>query len=115
MIDNFTKAIHKAKNETTLWAYAAWTLPLAAIAFLVFEHFIGREDLIDKTVLLITVTFFSISVFWWWWALNKIVVILMAMRKTEVHFEDIKKELRETKEIIREDVGNWQWRKPDSN
>jgi hypothetical protein len=101
MIKNLVKAVDQAKKESRLWAYAAWTLPFIAIAVLVFEHLIGWDSVITKTLTTIAIVFFSISVFWWWWALNSIVIILDAMNKNEKHFEEIKEELRETRKTFR--------------
>jgi hypothetical protein len=110
MIKNLTKATQKAAKEARLWAYAAWTLPFLALAAIVFEHFIGWDNLYNKTIIIIAVTFFTISVFWWWWALNKFTIVIGAMRDTENSFSEIKDELKLTRKEIqkaaKQDVGN---------
>jgi hypothetical protein len=111
MVKNLTKAVQKAKKEASLWAYAAWTLPFAALALIVFEHFIGHADWIAVTIIVITTTFFSISVFWWWWALNKFVVVLQAMKENTDRFDDIKTDLKETRKLVQDlDADTRKWR-----
>ena len=109
MITNLAKATKKAAKEAKYWAYAAWTLPFVALSLVVFEHFIGSESLLQKTMIGISVTFFAFSVYWWWWALNRVVEIIAAMKRNDEHFYDVKHELRKTRQLIREienDVGN---------
>lgn len=106
MTNDFVKKIHNAKKQASLWAYAAWTLPFLALGILIFEYFLGWHDLVSKTLTIIAVTFFSVSVFWWWWALNKIVILFEAMNKNETNFEEIKYELRETRKVLKENVGD---------
>ena len=110
MTKKLAKATQQAAKEASLWAYAAWTLPFVALAAIVFEHFIGWENFYNKTIIIIAVTFFSISVFWWWWALNKFVIVISAMRDTEKSFEDIKDELKLTRQefqkAVKKDVGD---------
>lgn len=101
MIQKFFKAAEKAKVEAKWWSWAAWTLPFVALAILSFEQFFGLETLYAKTVVVIAVTFFTISVFWWWWAISKIVVLLQSFQRTEQHFLDVKNELKKTREAIR--------------
>lgn len=106
MVKNLITQVKQAGKEAKLWAYAAWSLPFVAIAILIFENLIGWDSVITKTITVIAVTFFSISVFWWWWALNKIVILFDAMKRNEQNFEDIKYELQETRKAIRENVGD---------
>lgn len=102
MVQKIVSLVRRTGTEARLWSYAAWTLPFTALALLVFEHFIGWDSLMQRTLVLITVTFFTISVFWWWWALNKIVVILRYISSNTDHFEEIKRELQATRQTIRE-------------
>ena len=97
---NLPELVKKAKQETKWWSYAAWTLPFVALSIITFEHFVGWETWYGKTVIVVSVTFFTISVYWWWWALNKFVQVLRAMEETDKHFDDIKDTLRETREVI---------------
>jgi len=108
VVQEIVNLVRRTGTEASLWSYAAWTLPFTALALLVFEHFIGWDSLMQRTLVLITVTFFTISVFWWWWALNKIVIILRYISSNTDHFEEIKRELQATRQTIREieDVGN---------
>jgi len=118
MVKKLTQAVKETAQETRLWAYAAWTLPFAALALIVFEHYIGNSSWVHITMVAITTIFFSVSVFWWWWALNKVVHILAAMKDNEERFEEVIDHLKEAKSIIREyerNVGNRKWRKPLNN
>lgn len=101
----YVEATKKAAREAKWWAYAAWTLPFTALALIIFGHYVDSDNAYATIILLITTVFFSISVFWWWWALNKFVVLLKSFKRAEEHFEEIKDELKKTRETIR-DVGN---------
>lgn len=106
----FKRATERTADEAKLWSYAAWTLPFVALAIIVFEHYIGWTDLQSKTIITITVVFFSVSVWWWWWALNKFVSLLDAFQSNEKKFAEVSDELRRTQEELRalreENVGN---------
>lgn len=104
-MENYFEASKKARKEASIWAYAAWTLPFVALALIVFEYYIGSNDLLHKIIVAITVTFFGISVYWWWWALHKFVMLLEAFKETEINFKSIQQELRKTRETI-SNVGN---------
>lgn len=106
MVNNLISKIKQTGKEASLWAYAAWTLPFVAISILVFQNILGWDNLISKTLTVIAVVFFSISVFWWWWALNKIVILFEAMKRNDDNFKDIKQELQETRKALKENVGN---------
>jgi hypothetical protein len=101
MIGQFLKTANKAKAEARYWMWAAWTLPFLALGILIFEQYLGWETLYAKTLVIISITFFTISVYWWWWALNKIIALMESFHRTEQHFEDIKSELRETRKVIK--------------
>lgn len=101
MLGQFLKTVNKAKLEARYWMWAAGTLPFVALAILFFEKQLGFEELYSRTLIVISLTFFSISVFWWWWAINKIVIMLESFNRTEQHFLDVKHELRETRKAIR--------------
>jgi len=101
MITNLAKATKRAAQGAKYWSYAAWTLPFVALSLIVFEHFIGSETLIQKTMVGITVTFFSFSVYWWWWALNRVVEIITAMKNNEDKFEEILSEIKSTREELK--------------
>lgn len=101
MIKHFQKATKQTAKEAKWWAWAAWTLPFLALAILSFETFIGLETLFTKSLVIISVTFFTISVYWWWWALNKIKVLMASFYRTEKHFEEVKDELKKTRDVLR--------------
>jgi uncharacterized Tic20 family protein len=116
MPKSLIKAVQQAATEARYWTYAAWTLPFVALALIIFEHFIGHDDWISITLVGITTTFFSISVYWWWWALNKVVIVMAAMEKNEERFEDVLQEIKQTRQVLREiDDSNRQWREQIKN
>lgn len=100
-MENFKKATEQASKEAKWWRWAAWTLPFVALAILFFENLLGWETAYVKTLAFISITFFTISVYWWWWALSKIVQIIDGFKRTEQHFIDVKNELKETRKTIR--------------
>lgn len=108
MVKPLLEQVRNASTQARWWAYAAWTLPFVALAIIVFENYIGWDSLIVKTITVISVVFFTISVLWWWWALNKIVILLEAAKRNEENFKEIKQGIQETKEILKENVGNRQ-------
>jgi len=111
MIQKYAQATRKAAKEARYWSYAAWTLPFVALSALVFEHFIGHNDWIEKTLWAISTVFFAISVFWWWWAINKIVAIMSAFKDNEDRFVKVVDELEKTRQTLREiDADNRKWR-----
>lgn len=93
----------QARKEATWWQYAAWTLPFIGLAILGFEYWIGTETWYSVTIIIITVTFFSISVFWWWWAVRKFADLMDSMRQTDQNFKDIKNDLKSIKEELKDD------------
>lgn len=101
MIGQFLKTVNKAKTEARYWMWAAGTLPFVALAILVLESYLGWETLYSRTLTAILVIFFTVSVFWWWWAISKIIALLESFQRTEQHFEDVKNELRKTRDVIR--------------
>lgn len=101
MSRHFLNTVNKAKTQSRYWMWAAWTLPFVALAIIFFEYYLGFESFYSKTLVVICVTFFTISVFWWWWALSKIVELLESFHRTEQHFQDVKAELKETRKVIR--------------
>ena len=97
---DIAKKASRAQKQAILWKYAARTLPFAALAALIFEYFIGYEDLINLTVLIITVVFFSVSVFWWWWAVDNFIAIMNAMKRTDDHFNEVKQDIKSIKKDL---------------
>ena len=102
----------KTEKETMWWSYAAWTLPFIALLSIILTYFIGVDSWISITMIVITTTFFSVSVFWWWWALNKINTVMKSMHNTNEEFRSLKDDLTKIIKDVREDVSNWEWRKP---
>jgi hypothetical protein len=97
---NISEKATRAQKQAILWKYAARTLPFTALAALIFNYFIGHDQLINLAVLIITVTFFSISVFWWWWAVDNFVVLMNAMKRTDEHFTEVKEDLKGIKKEL---------------
>ena len=91
----------KIQRETTIWTLAAWTLPFVALGLLVGVDIIGLEDLKGKITLGISITFFSVSVFWWWWVIQKIQDVYHYMEETRQSFLSIKDDIKEIKEDVR--------------
>jgi hypothetical protein len=104
---NFLDTVNRAKSQAKYWSWAAWTLPFVALAILAFEYFIGWDTWYAKTLVITSITFFTVSVFWWWWALSKIVTLMESFHRTEQHFKDVKSDLAETRKLIKDNnVGN---------
>jgi hypothetical protein len=95
-------------KQAKWWRYAAWTLPFVALATLIGFEYFSLNNLYDIAVITTIVVFFSVSVFWWWWAIDAIKKMFVLMQITESNFNDVKKALQETKEILRNDMGNRQ-------
>lgn len=103
-----SETIGNTAKHVKWWSYAAWSLPLVALAILAFESFIGCHDLFSKSLIVISVTFFSISVYWWWWALNKFLDILKAMQLTQEKIDSVKEEIIETRKVVtKQDPRAW--------
>lgn len=110
-IKKFQDVVKATRTEVKWWSYAAWTLPFVALAAIVLEYYIGYDNWIQKTIWSITLIFFTVSVFWWWWALNKIAVILSALKRSEDDFSSVLYEIKETRKIVRDiDASNREWR-----
>lgn len=102
---NIKQKALQARKEATLWQYAAWTLPFVALAIIVLEYFIGIETWYHLTILIITIVFFTISVFWWWWAVSKFAMLMQAMNETNENFISVKENLKSIRDDIK-DVSN---------
>jgi len=90
----------KAKKiiiETRLWAFAAWTMPFAALAALFLFEVVGWDDLYKQSIVASGVLFFTISVFWWWWAIAKVSQLAKMFIDTREKFYDIKANIQEIK------------------
>ena len=97
-------------KQARWWAYAAWTLPFVALALLVGFEYFNLDNLYDIIAITIIVVFFSVSVFWWWWAIDAIKKMFVLMKNTEENFNTVKETLKETKEILKNDLDNRQRR-----
>ena len=93
----------KARKEATLWQYAAWTLPFTALAILAFEYWIGLDTWYSISIIIICVTFFTVSVFWWWWAVRRFADLMDAMKQTDKNFTEVKQSLKSIKEDLKSD------------
>lgn len=99
------------EKQARWWRYAAWTAPFVALAIILGEILLGFDSLVNITSVSIVVIFITTSVFWWWWAISKIVVMMSTAERVEKNFESLKEEIQE----IKKDVGNRQWREPNSD
>lgn len=91
----------QTKRQTRWWSYAAWTLPFVALAILTVEEYLGLDEFHRKILGSVLVIFFSASVFWWWWALHKIKYIIESLRNTDKNFEEVKQEIRQTRQVLK--------------
>ena len=96
----------KIAKQARWWAYAAWTLPFVALAILIGLEYLNLQNLYHLIALIIIGVFFSVSVFWWWWAIDAIKQMFVLMKNTEDNFNDVKSALKETREILKNDLGN---------
>lgn len=92
----------KIEREVQWWAYAAWSIPLVALAGLFFLEVFGLENLYHKAMVLGAVIFFSIAVFWWWWAIFKIKSIAQMMSNAADKFASLRSELKKFKKDFKE-------------
>jgi MFS superfamily sulfate permease-like transporter len=88
------------EKEVKKWRLAAWTLPFTALAFLLLFNWLGWSEWYDKAIVLIAVTFFSISVFWWWWALHKVSYLAKLLLAAQMKFEEVRQEFKNIKRDI---------------
>lgn len=91
----------KIKKEVRWWSYAAWTLPLTALAGLFFFQVLGWESLVDKFLAIGATVMFGIGVFWWWWAIYKIFNFADMMSKTADRLENMKNEFKRIKDNLK--------------
>jgi hypothetical protein len=82
-------------KEVKWWAFLGWTLPLVALSGVFFVWLYGTEDMLHRALVIGSITFFSISVYWWWWAINKLLNISRLMFETANGIKDISKDLRQ--------------------
>jgi hypothetical protein len=99
------------EKQARWWKYAAWTAPFVALAILIGEILLGFDNLIKLTTIAIVVLFITTSVFWWWWAISKLVDMVNVTERVIDNFNEIKTEIKE----IKKDVGDRQWREPNSD
>jgi ABC-type multidrug transport system fused ATPase/permease subunit len=83
------------------WKYAAWTLPFTALAGLFFISIFGWDNIYSQALIIGSVTFFSISVFWWWWAIHKLSFIVDLMSGTGEKFERVVSLISEIKRDLK--------------
>lgn len=97
---NIKKNVEKTKKEVRWWSYAAWTLPLVALAGIFFFNVLGWESAVEKSIVIGATVMFGIGVFWWWWAIYKIFNFADMMGKTVDRLAAIKKEFKNLKDTI---------------
>ncbi len=94
---------NKLKRQIYFWKLAGWTAPFVAMISLTISYYIDDNTTGWVTCAIIT-GFISISIFWWWWTLDLIKTVFSYIKNTEENFQDIKKEIGKTKELLYEDV-----------
>lgn len=99
------------EKQARLWKYAAWTAPFVALAVLIGQILLGYDTLVKITTIAIVVLFITTSVFWWWWAISKLVDMVNVTERVIDNFNELKTEIKE----IKKDVGDRQWREPNSD
>lgn len=92
---------NKVDKQSQWWKYAAGTIPFVCSAILVLLDFIGWQNLHNKVVFVILITFFATGVLWWWWAVDKIVFLTNTLMSTEKEFLNLKKEINSIQEDIK--------------
>lgn len=90
----------KIVKQTKAWAIAAWTLPFVALAILINLEILGLDTIKEYATIAISVTFFTVSVFWWWWVMAQIRYVFKCMEDTSQSFNEIKKDLAEIKKDV---------------
>jgi hypothetical protein len=94
--------IERTEKQVRLWKYAAWTLPFVALSAIVFIHFVGFNDWLDKTIVMTATLFFAISVFWWWWALHKLVDVLKGLEAASKGLQSLKASINDFKKYLQD-------------
>lgn len=94
--------LQKTKKEASWWLYAAWTAPFVALAALFFLQVIGWAEIYEKSLVIGSVIFFSVAVFWWFWAVYKIKFLADVISKSVDNFKDIKDTVREIRDHIKD-------------
>lgn len=97
---------NRIAKQAKWWAYAAWTLPFVALAILIASEYLHLDNFFHVATLIIISVFFSVSVFWWWWAIDAIKQMFILMKATEDNFNEVKTALQETREILKNDLGD---------
>lgn len=93
--------LHSTPKQVLLWAMAACTFPVVALAGLFLIHFIGWDTMYEQALVLSATIFFTAAVFWWWWVIYKISAFSQLLVKSNENFDIIKQELLEIKKDIR--------------
>lgn len=89
-------------KEAKWWAFAAWTLPFMALSILMFEYWIGWDSFYAKSLVIVSVVFFSISVYWWWWAISRIIRLSEIHNKNLEGWEKVQQEIQELRKDLKE-------------
>jgi len=102
-----TENLKRGKIETILkeakwWALAAWTLPFVALSVVLFEYWLGWDSMYVKATVIVSVIFFSVSVYWWWWAITRIVKLSEINERNLEGWSRVEKEIAALRQDIKE-------------
>lgn len=100
--------LRSTANQVKWWAYAAWTLPFVALVILGVEYVFNWTTFYEKSIMIMGVVFFSISVYWWWWALYKIKQMIDQLSITQEKIDQVKHAIVKTRKVIEQDVSDRQ-------
>lgn len=90
-------------QQVRWWAYAAWTLPLVALAGIFFVDLIGWGDDFHRAVVVGGIVFFTVAVYWWWWAIFKLARLSNLLLNTANNLKEIGDELREINQNLKQE------------
>ena len=93
--------VDKTRKAVRLWKYAAWSLPLIALALVLSAWFFGYQTLEEIIVLIIIGTFASAMFIWWWWATFTIYDVVQATDDRLKKLNQVNSKLGKPGEIMR--------------
>jgi high-affinity Fe2+/Pb2+ permease len=102
MENDFRKFGEKKIKEIKLWAWAAVIFPISGLAGIFFVWSFGTAELFSTTIATGATVMFAVAVFWWWWALHSLYNLLLMWSKTEYNMNEVKLDLKEIKQSIRD-------------
>ena len=99
----------KFDKEVKFWKIAALTLPFFALIMLLITEFIDTNR--HSEIYCITLIFLAVSsVTFWAWTVWQMLKVIKYLSVAEENYNEMKKELKETKQLLkteRENVRNW--------